>query len=160
MRPLCDLIPAAFPIAYVFYLKTFVTENHVLPDEIKPCLTIYWKGILNVLMERFIERFSNACWLMVSVLVGFLFGSKRWWVTTRPLGNKQEIGVMLSSATKCGISFSLSHAISFSNELLIYLFYALIICFPVGRPQGHPWEPRENSTVLVSLFSPRVRGVV
>ena len=59
-------------------LKTFVTENHVLPDEVKPCLTIYWKGILNVLMERFIERFSNACWLMVSVLVGFLFGSKRW----------------------------------------------------------------------------------
>lgn len=78
MRPLCDLIPAAFPIAYVFYLKTFVTENHVLPDEVNPWLTIYWKGILNVLMERFIERFSNACWLMVSVLVGFLFGSKRW----------------------------------------------------------------------------------
>ena len=57
MRPLCDLIPAAFPMAYVFYLKTFVTANHVPPDEVKPCLTIYWKNILNVLMERFIERF-------------------------------------------------------------------------------------------------------
>ena len=78
MRPLCDLIPAAFPIAYVFYLKTFVTENHVPPDEVKPCLKIYWKSIFNVLMERFIERFSNDCWLMVLVLVGFLFGSKRW----------------------------------------------------------------------------------
>ena len=57
MRPLCDLIPAAFPMAYVFYLKTFVTANHVPPDEVKPCLTIYWKSILYVLMERFIERF-------------------------------------------------------------------------------------------------------
>ena len=38
--------------------------------------------------------------------------------------------------------------------------YALIICFPVDRPLGHPREPRENGTVLIFLFFPRGRGVV
>ena len=35
--------------------------------------------------------------------------------------------------------------------------YALIICFPVGRPPENPREPRRNGTV-VFLFSPRGRG--
>ena len=32
-------------------------------------------------------------------------------------------------------------------QIVKIMIYALIICFPVGRPPGHPREPRGNGTV-------------
>ena len=62
---------------------------------------------------------SNRVIVLVSVLVGFLIGSKKWRVITLPIRNKRVIGVdltgrsKLSIKSKCG--FGLCHAILFSK---------------------------------------------
>lgn len=52
---------------------------------------------------------------------------------------------------------SFAHSVN-SEDLSQVGYYALIICFPVGRAPGCPQERRGNGTVLVVLFFPAGEG--
>lgn len=72
------------------------------------------------------------------------------------LRKKRALG--MSDAVK--VTHPLSLTLSTVNDLSLVGYYALIICFPVGRAPGCPRERRGDGTVLVVLFSPRGRGAV
>ena len=81
------------------------------------------------------ERLSNDCLIksnhaIVLVLVGFLIGSKKRWVITLPIRNKQGIAVGLSSKSSGQVkpsvvlvSFSLSrHLVSNGTDMIGFTF--------------------------------------